>query len=205
MSQSIKQLIEARVSTGRYAAERELSEQQVTELVRLATRAPSAYNLQNWTFVAVRSAAAKARLQALAYGQSQVVDAPVTFIICGTLGAYEGLARALQPALQRGILEPALVDGWVAAATDAHRGNPQLQRDEALRSASLAAMTLMLAAQGMGLASGAMSGFDAAGVAREFGLGANELPVMLVTAGYPAAGNWPQKPRKPLTEVLRFA
>ena len=32
--------------------------------------------------------------------------------------------------------------------------------------------------------------------------GAAELPVVIVTVGYPAAGNWPQKPRKHLSEVL---
>lgn len=205
MPNSIKSLIEARVSTGRYQADRDLSNQDVSELVRLATRAPSAYNFQNWKFIAVRSAEAKARLQAVSYGQQQVVDAPVTFIICGTLAAHEGLAQTLQPSVDAGILSQSTLAGWVAAANGSHPGNPQLQRDEALRSASLAAMTLMLAAQGMGLSTGAMSGFDASGVAKAFGLSANELPVMLVTAGYPAPGNWPQKVRKPLHEVLEFA
>ncbi len=165
---SINHLIETRASTTRYQPGRTLPAAQIRQLVQLATRAPSAYNLQNWKFIAVQSAAAKARLHALAYQQRQVLDAAVTFIVCGTLAAHRGLAQAL-------------------------------------RSASLAAMTLMLAAQGMGLASGAMSGFDGDGVAAAFELTADELPVMLVTIGYPAAGNWPQKLRKPLDQVLAFA
>ncbi|ROM99098.1 nitroreductase family protein [Pseudomonas brassicacearum] len=205
MNTAIKDLIESRVSTTRYQADRDLPESVIRELVQLATRAPSAYNLQNWKFIAVRSDAAKGRLHAVAYQQRQVLDAPVTFIICGTLAAHETLPQMLQPSVEAGILPPATLQGWAAMASQLHAGNPQLQRDEALRSASLTAMTLMLAAQGMGLASGAMSGFDAEGVARGFGLGANELPVMLVTAGYPAAGNWPQKVRRPLHEVLAFA
>jgi nitroreductase len=75
-------------------------------------------------------------------------------------------------------------------------------RDEAVRSATLGAATLMHAAAAMGLASGPMVGFDAAGVAREFGLAADETPVMLVAVGRAAPGNWPQKPRRPITEVL---
>jgi len=205
MPNTIKNLIESRVSTGRYQVDGQVSDQDVSELVRLATRAPSAYNFQNWKFIAVRSPEAKARLQAVAYGQPQVVEAAVTFIICGTLAAHEGLSHALKPSVDAGILQESTFDGWVAMAKDSHQDNPQLQRDEALRSASLAAMTLMLAAQGMGLSTGAMSGFDAEGVAQEFDLGANEVPVILVTAGYPAPGNWPQKPRKPLHEVLEFA
>ncbi|WP_035061083.1 nitroreductase family protein [Andreprevotia chitinilytica] len=205
MFNTVKTLIESRISTGRYDASRPVSDEAVTELVRLATRAPSAYNFQNWKFITVRSPEAKARLQAVSYGQRQVVDAPVTFIICGTLAAYEGLPQALQPALDAGILQQATVDGWVAQAKDNHVANPQLQRDEAMRSASLAAMTLMFAAQGMGLSTGAMSGFDPAGVAQEFGLADHEIPVILITAGYPAEGNWPQKPRKALDEVMVLA
>lgn len=204
MSSQIKLLIESRVSTGHYDASRDLSDADVTELVRLATRSPSAYNCQNWKFIAVRSAQAKAQLSMAAYNQPQVLAAPVTFIICGTLAAHEGLARALKPSVDAGILDQAILTSWVTAATASHHDNAQLQRDEAFRSASLAAMTLMLAAQGMGLSSGAMSGFDPLAVSREFGLSDSEVPVILVTVGYPAAGNWPQKPRRPIAEVMTF-
>ncbi len=153
----------------------------------------------------MRSPEAKARLKAVSYGQQKVVDAPVTFIICGTLAAHEQLPHALQPSVDAGIMDQSMFDGWVSMAKESHPDNPQLQRDEAFRSASLAAMTLMFAAQGMGLSTGSMSGFDPLGVAREFELAATEMPVILVTVGYPAPGNWPQKPRKPLDEVIEFA
>ena len=65
-------------------------------------------------------------------------------------------------------------------------------------------MTLMLAAQGRGLASGPMIGFDADGVSRVFSLAATEIPAILVTVGYAAPGNWPQKPRRPISEVLAY-
>lgn len=90
-------------------------------------------------------------------------------------------------------------------AQQTHTSNPQLQRDEAMRSASLAAMTMVLSAQGMGLSSGAMSGFDPEGVATAFDLATNELPVILVTVGHSAPGNWPQEPRKPVHEVMAGA
>ncbi|MBI3286143.1 MAG: nitroreductase family protein [Burkholderiales bacterium] len=205
MYDTIKHLIETRASVNHYDTSRDLTQHDIAELVRLATLAPSAYNFQNWKFIAVRSPAAKARLKAVSYGQQKVVDAAVTFIICGTLAAHERLASALQPSLTAGILDQALCETWVGMAQRSHCDNPQLQRDEAFRSASLAAMTLMLAAQGMGLSTGSMSGFDPLGVAREFGLAATEVPVMLVTVGYPAPGNWPQKPRKQLAEVMAFA
>lgn len=95
MSNPIKQAIESRVSTNYYDPSRQLSDEDITVLVNQATRAPSAYNLQNWKFIAVRSPEAKARLKAVSYGQQKVADASVTFIICGTLAAHEQLGQAL--------------------------------------------------------------------------------------------------------------
>lgn len=205
MNKAIKDLIEARVSANYFDPAAPVSDEQVAELARLATLAPSAYNVQNWQFVAVRSQEAREKLRELSFGQQKVVDAPVTFIISGTLKAQEQVAAALKPAVDKGILIQPVVDSWTRMAQGSMDGDERAQRDEALRSASLAAMTMILAAEGMGLSSCAMTGFDAAAVHAAFGLDASEVPVMLVAVGHAAQGNWPQKPRRPLAEVLRYA
>jgi nitroreductase len=202
---AIKDLIESRVSANYFDPALPVSDAQVAELARLATLAPSAYNVQNWQFVAVRSQEAREKLRELSFGQQKVVDAPVTFIISGTLRAQDQVAAALKPAVDKGILIQPVVDSWTRMAQGSMNGDERAQRDEALRSASLAAMTMILAAEGMGLSSCAMTGFDAQAVHAAFGLGANEVPVMLVAVGHAAQGNWPQKPRRPLGEVLRYA
>lgn len=201
---AIAEVIKSRISANNYDIERTLSEQEITDLIDLATHAPSAFNLQNWRFIAVRSAEAKARLLPLAYGQQKVVDAAVTFIVCGTLNPHESLPAALKPSMDAGILNQDIYNMWVAAAQGMYGENPQRQRDEAIRSGSLAAMTLMLAAKGQGLLSTPMIGFDAAAVSEAFHLGATDVPVMLVTVGYPGETNWPQKPRKAVQDVLAF-
>ena len=200
-SHTVASAIETRVSTHLFDASHALDEAQIAELVRLATLAPTAYHLQNWRFIAVRTPAAKARLHALAWRQEKVLDAAVTYIICGTLQAHTQLADRLAPVVRAGVFGQAVGDAWVAQATAAHAPDDQLQRDEAVRSASLAAMTMMLAAEGMGLASAPMGGFDATGVASAFGLQSDELPVMLVAVGRAAVMPAP-KPRRPVAEVL---
>lgn len=201
----IDHVIRSRISANSYDTDHRLTESDITTLIELATLAPSAFNLQNWRFIAVHSDEAKLRLLPLAYGQQKVADAAVTFIVCGTLAAHMTLPAALKPTLDAGIISQVVFDGWVGAAQNMYRDSPALQRDEAIRSGALAAMTLMLAAQGRGLASGPMIGFDPAGVAKAFGLSANDVPVMLVPVGRPGSANWPQKPRKPVAEVLTFA
>ena len=200
----IAEVIKSRISANSYDTDRSLTDQQIAELIDLATHAPSAFNLQNWRFVAVRSTEAKARLLPLAFGQQKIVDAAVTFIVCGTLNPHATLPASLKPTLDAGIIDQTIYDMWVGAAQGMYHENPQLQRDEAIRSGSLAAMTLMLAAKGQGLVSTPMIGFDPSAVAQEFGLSDAEIPVMLVTVGYPGATNWPQKPRKAVNDVLQF-
>lgn len=202
---SIKTLLEQRFSCNYFAPEQDLSQAQISELIRLATLAPSAYNGQNWRFIAVHSPKAKQQLQALAYGQEKIGAAAVTIVICGRLDLHTQLADTLASSVSAGILSQELLSTMVHYATEGYHNQPQRQRDEAIRSASLAAMSLMLAAQELGLASCPMIGFDAEGVSEYLALSSNEIPVMLVTIGQAASNNWPQKPRKPVHEVLSFA
>ena len=202
MKNAITTLLEHRYSANQFDPGKSLSLAEIEELIRLATLAPTAFNYQNWKFIAVHTPAAKERLKAVSYGQQKIADAAVTFIICGKLEAHKGLAHSIQPSVDAGIVPQDMADSWVAMAASGLEGNPQRQRDEAIRSASMSAMALMLAAQGRDLVSGPMIGFDPAGVAKEFNLSVNDVPAMLVAVGYPAAGNWPQKPRLPIKEIL---
>lgn len=147
----------------------------------------------------------KQRLQAAAYGQPQVTQASVTFIVCGQTQAHLSLAETLTSSVDQQVIPQSVADSWVKAVKQSHEDDTELQRDEAFRSASLAAMTLMYAAKGMGYGSGAMGGFDARQVMQQFGLASNDIPVMLVTIGKAADGNWQQKIRKTTTDVLQFA
>jgi nitroreductase len=196
------ELIQQRISANRFDPAFALDHGAIRELIGYATEAPSAYNLQNWRFIAVQSPARKRALMALAYDQEKVVDASVTFIVCGVLEPQHGIRGAMQPFHEDGHIDQEVFDEWVDEATSVYQHAPGMQRDEAIRSASLAAMNLMIAAQAMGLASGPMIGFDAAGVSTDFGLATTEIPVMLVAVGRAAAGNWPRKRRRPVEQVL---
>lgn len=196
--------IEERRTTVLFDTNRDIDDEQVSELVRLATRAPTSFNLQNWRFIAVRTAEAKARLRAVAWDQAKITEAAVTFIIIGKLADEQTLPDRLAPAVEAGIMPAQMVDGWVAGAGSLYKDQPWRQRDEAVRTATLGATTLMLAAHAKGLGAGPMIGFDADAVGATFGLAANEIPVMLIAVGYGTPDNWPQKPRRPVEDVLSF-
>lgn len=201
MNFSIKNVINTRISVNNFQPNRPLEDDVIASLVDLAAKSPTAYNLQNWRFIAVRSESAKMRLKSAAFGQEKIINSSVNFIICGTLEAHKQLRSVLQASLEANIMEQKIVDAWVMQIAS-YKDNLILQRDEAIRSASLAAMSLMLSAQDMGLGSCAIGGFDSTQIAYEFGLSSTEIPVIIIAVGYPTSDNWPQKPRKSLSEVL---
>jgi len=196
-------LLEQRISANKFDAGRELSEAEVKELIHYATQAPSSFNIQHWRFIALTEREDKERLKAVAFNQPKVVDAAVTFIVLGDLRGHEKLPAILASSVDAGLLDQQTADTWVKMANGMY-ADERMARDEAIRSASLAAMTVMIAAEAKGLVSGPMIGFDPAGVKREFGIADHYVPVMLLTVGFPAPGNWPRKPRLAVDEVLAF-
>lgn len=196
--------IRHRVSANRFDPAKPLSRVDIEELVSYATQAPSSFNLQHWRFVAVTEQSDKERLKAVAYGQHKVVDAAVTFVVLGDLEAHTKAAEILGQAVKAGIFDQATADQMIGMAGVMY-ADPAAQRDEAIRSASLAAMTLMLAAEAKGFVSGPMVGFDPQALQQEFQIPERYLPVMLIAIGHSGPGNWPRKPRLLLDEVLSMA
>jgi nitroreductase len=179
-----------------------LSDDRISELVRITTTAPTSFHLQNWRFIAVRTPEAKARLKPIAWNQPPITDAAVTFIICGQLADASVIPERLAPLVAAGVMPAAMVPEWENPARGLYADHPQQQRDEAVRSGAIAATAMMYVARSWGLGSTPMIGFDAEAVAREFALAEDEVPVMLLSVGAERPGNWPQKPRRPVAEVL---
>src|SRR5262249_30402972 len=145
------ELLKQRTSTNKFDTTKKLSQKEIRELVALATEAPSAFNIQHWRFVAVTDQADKERLKAVAFGQHQAADAAVVFIVLGDLRGHEKLPDILSRGIKAGILNQEVANGWVSSVNGLY-ADERAARDEAVRSATLAAMTLMIAAQAKGLA-----------------------------------------------------
>ncbi|PZX26966.1 NAD(P)H nitroreductase [Cupriavidus phytorum] len=179
-----------------------LSDDEIRALVRIGTSAPTSFHMQNWRFIAVRSAEAKARLSPIAWNQPPITEAAVTFIVCGQLADSSVIPDRLAPLVEAGIMPAEMVPEWEIPARNLYMDYPQRQRDEAVRSGTFGAAAMIYAARSLGLGSTPMIGFDAEAVHREFGLARNEVPVMLLSVGAERTGNWPQKPRLPVADVL---
>ena len=194
----------SRSTTSLYNPGFNLSDDQIHNLVRVATTAPTSFHLQNWRFIAVRTPEAKARLRSIAWDQPKITAAAVTFIICGQLADHTTVPERLAPVVEAGIMPAAAVPEWQEAARGLYADSPLRQRDEAVRTGSIGATAMVYAANALGLGSTPIIGFDAESVTREFGLAQDEVPVMLLSIGAKRPENWPQKPRRPVSDLLEF-
>ncbi|NUO89205.1 MAG: nitroreductase family protein [Cupriavidus sp.] len=199
---AVIQCILSRSAAKYYDPAAALSDDEIRALVRIGTSAPTSFHMQNWRFIAVRSAEAKARLSPIAWSQPPITEAAVTFIVCGQLADSSVIPDRLAPLVEAGIMPAEMVPEWEIPARKLYMDYPQRQRDEAVRSGTFGAAAMIYAARSLGLGSTPMIGFDAEAVHREFGLARNEVPVMLLSVGAERTGNWPQKPRLPVADVL---
>lgn len=196
-------ILSKRIKTKVYDPVRSIDESYIFELVRLACLTPSAYNLQNWDFIAIHSKEAKQDLYPLTYNQAQILDASVTFIVCGRTNSYDELSNYIQSFIDKGVINLNVQEILEDLAAYSYRNNSYDKREDAIRSASLASMSLMVAAQELGLTSGVTDGFNPDAVKAEFLINEESFPVMLVTVGYPKEGNERrEKARKSVSQVL---
>lgn len=157
----------------------------------LAVQGPTAANSQPARFVFVKGAAAKARLKPLlAPGNvDKTMAAPVTVIVGADHEFHEHLPTFFPHVDAR---------AWFA-------GNQPLIETSALRNSSLQGAYLMLAARALGLDCGPMSGFDSAGVDREFFSGTAIKSNFLINMGYGDASRLhPRHPRPAFDDFARI-
>ncbi len=102
----------------------------------------------------------------------------MAIVVCGKLDAYKDAPKIYKDAPKE------VQEGLLPMINNFYEGKEQLQRDEAIRSASLAAMTLMYAAKNRGWATGPMIGFDPEAASKLLKLTRAYIPVMLLVLGY---------------------
>ncbi len=154
-----------------------IPEKDIKELFEKTLLTPSSFNLQHWRFAAAVDAAVKERLCEAAWGQRHIREASLVVVVAGNLDAAENAAEYWRNAPER------VREKMVPQIGKFYRDDDELKRDEAIRSASLAAMSLMLVATEKGYATCPMIGFDAAKAAEIVRMPSGWIPVMMITVG----------------------
>jgi nitroreductase len=170
--------IETRRSVKHYDPNHRMTEAEIEQLLTAAVLSPTSFNIQNWRFVRVVEPERRAEIQAAAWGQTQVTEASLLFVLCADLKSWAKDANRYWRNAPSEVREQ-----MVPMIGQFYDGKEQTQRDEAMRSCGIAAQTIMLAARAMGYDSGPMIGFDPERVAEIIRLPEDHVIGLLVVVG----------------------
>lgn len=180
----------------------------LNELLGLANLAPSSFDLQPWKVIAVRDPERKKTLRNCAMNQQKVEDASAVLImIADPDGVEENKDRVLESWLALGFMQPEARSAYSGMMDSLYGTRDSLTRKLfAAKNTALYAMTLMIAAKGMGLDTHPMDGFDEACVKKEFNIPENKVVIMLIAIGNLKKGATllPRPFRRELDEFVSF-
>jgi 3-hydroxypropanoate dehydrogenase len=171
--------------------DRDVPDATLHELINLLKLGPTSANSSPARFLFLKSREAKERLKPfLSDGnRDKTMRAPVCAVIGYDLEFYEHLPKLFPHTEAR---------KWFA-------GNDAKILATAFRNGSLQGAYLIIAARALGLDTGPMSGFDNAGVDREFFAGTNTKSNFLCNLGYgDASALLPRSPRFGFDEMARI-
>jgi len=175
-------ILKQRASVKEYDTTHEMTKEELTELLEITTKAPSAWNLQHWHFTVFHSAEAKAKLLPIAYNQKQVSQASAVIAVLGDLEANQNGEKIYSELAEQGFITEDIKETLMTQINGAYQSD-QYAREAAYSNASLAAMQLMIAAKAMGYDSCAMGGFSKDAYIKEFNVSGRYEPVMLISVG----------------------
>jgi nitroreductase len=200
----VRKLFEERRSVNFFDSSKLLSDSVVKEIVDLAVLAPSAFNLQPWRLIMVKTEESKKKLFEQANKQKKILEAPVTLILVGNKEGYADSNQVWAEMLQSVGGNAEVVDGAKQAAASLYGINNDRKLKFAESNTGLLAMSLMIAAKEFGVDSHPMSGVDFDGAHKAFGLDDNEEVVMLISLGYADTSKslYPRRPRMGFDEIV---
>lgn len=203
------EVLQKRRAVNFFDPSKNVSPEELKEIVEDAVKAPSSFNLQPWNFIELREHDEKARLRKLAWDQPKITDAPVVLIILadreGWKAGNEGFEKLFKNNVKSGIMKEDQYDWFKDTTSSLYSTNEETIQAFACKNAGLFAMSLMYSASNRGLQTHPMDGFDIEGVIKEFNIPEQYWPVMLIAIGHlkPGIEIFPKAWRKSYSDMLK--
>lgn len=193
----VTEAIQTRRSIKTYDPHYKMPQADIDQLLSLAMLSPTAFNIQHWRFVVITDPVLRHQIRAVSWNQAQVEEASILIVLVADVKAWEK-----QPERYWQNAPKAAADVLVPAIKQYYTDNETVQRDEAMRSCGMAAMTIMLAAKELGYDTCPMDGFDFAAVAKLIKLPHDHIPTMFVTVGKGIKPAMPRGGQLPIEAVV---
>jgi nitroreductase len=160
-----------------------LPDHDIREVLRLASRAPSAWNVQPWRFIVARGPEIKGKLRAAAFGQPQVLVAPAVVVLYSDMPhALANFSETINP----GIAEASRQKLLTRIESEFGKMTPEARDQWGLAQTNIVLGYLLLIAEVFGISTSPMLGFDPNAVRGLFSLPTHTQIAALIALGKPA-------------------
>jgi nitroreductase len=198
---STKEAIEKRRSIRKFKPD-SISDKTIMALIESARLAPSGCNAQPWRFKIVKNDETKKQLQAIAYDQKFVSQAPVILIVCADIQGYlESRTSGVQDLGEMGVFNDEICKILHNKTKQKSQMNLDVLRKSVAFNIAIAVEHIVLRALDFGLGTCWMKLIDEKAIQQLFGWDENLYPVALLPIGYPLETPSPRK-RKPIKEII---
>jgi nitroreductase len=179
-------IVFGRKSVRLYDENYKISHEEMLEMIKEATTAPSSVNMQPWRFVVAESDEAKEILRPLIRFNTRQNDTSSAMVmIFGDMLNYEYGEEIYDQAVAEGKMPQEVRDQQLAAIIPHYKALTKEQMNDVVKiDSSLAAMQFMLVARAHGYETNPIGGFEADQLAEAFGMDKERyVPVMILSIG----------------------
>jgi nitroreductase len=145
----------------------------------------------------VRDTSLRQQIREAAGNQAQVTDSSLLIVLCADTKAWDKTPGRYWASAPKEVK-----DYMVTTIDKYYRNRGQVQRDEGMRSAGIAAQTIMLTAKSMGYDTCPMDGFDFDAVGKLINLPEDHAIAMFVVVGKAKQEARPRPPQLDMNEVV---
>lgn len=196
-------VVEGRRSVRKYDSSAVISEEEIRELLTIATKAPSSSNLQPWRFLVITDRETKEQLLPIANNQQQVAEASVILLVLADLEMYKNAEQVYEAAAKAGYMSEEVKNTMIANSSRYASVPAERLKEIAVFDSGLVSMQLMLAAKAKGYDTVPMGGYNREKAIEFFSIPERFLPVLMLPIGKAAAPGHPTT-RLPLDQIVFF-
>jgi nitroreductase len=202
LSKSLSEVIKERHSVRKYDSSYKISQEEIKEMLKEATQAPSSSNLQPWRFIVIQDQEVKKELRAVANNQEQVETASAVIAVLGDKEMYKNVKKVYRSAYEAGLMDEANMNRLIEGTNKTYPfASEEILKNIASYDAGLVSMQLMLIAKDRGYDTIPMGGFDKEKFVKMFNIDDRLFPIVLISVGKAAAPAF-NTTRLPLEDVL---
>ena len=163
---------------------------------------PSGYNIQPWEFILIQDQSNINQISEIAYGQKHVKDASAIVIALADTFIGRHADKIVQQWVDHNYLSPEKVQGFHSSIVKDRQ--PEKLEKMALRSTTLACMTLIYSAQNLGYATCPMMGFRQLDMKKFLNIPKDRTLALMIAIGKPKDEPLPRLPRKSIEEFVHM-